>query len=338
MKKAAHSALGAFVFLAVAAFFVPVLVNAYTTGSYSLATDGTLIFQSLTSTTGNRGDGYLEMWSGVTGSTTTIPTLGGPLGATWSAAGVNVWTNNLGCTLPSSTTAECNLNTTFNIAANLPAGLPQGNYTVEFRDTSYSSGIDLVYPVYFDGVYFWAGTANVANIDFSQYYTPLVFSTSSSAIAASSSLWGAFASTSVLTATCNTGNLFGDALCTAFSYLFVPNPNVLNQYAGLPGVIETRFPFSWVVGVQSAFNGLTASSTANMIDLEFDYPTMGIGTSTPLGLSAIAPKIEVFGTSTIEKYIGSTYWALFQTLISLAIWLTLTADVFFTVRNSMHRV
>jgi len=178
----------------------------------------------------------------------------------------------------------------------------------------------------------------VTAIDWSAIYTPFVYSTTSAAIATSSGLWN---SVNVASSTpqCNTGNFFSDGICGAFSFLFTPNPEIMQSFAGLPGLMETKFPFSWVVGVQNTFAGLTASSTSNMIALTLPLHTLGVGSTTPLGLANIvAADVTAFSSSTIETYIPAGTWALFQTLIGMAIWLAFAGDVFFTVRNQMHRV
>jgi len=211
-------------------------------------------------------------------------------------------------------------------------------FSYELDDTTSGSSVPLVL-LY--GTAVWNGTTWVSNLNWGALYISPLFATNSPAIAASSSLWSAYTASSTLSQLQNcalSGNIFSEAICSAVAYLFVPDPNVLNQWASFPGYVSGFFPFSWVAGVQTSVNGLVASSTSNMIDLSFDYPALGVGSTSPLGLANIAPKIDVFSTSTIEHYIGSTYWALFQSLIAVGIWLTFIADVFFTARNQMHRV
>jgi len=135
------------------------------------------------------------------------------------------------------------------------------------------------------------------------------------------------------------GGVFGEAVCAAFSFLFIPNPSILNGYASMPAEMGNHFPVSYVAGVAAAFNSLNASSTANMITVSLPFHSIAIGTSSPLGLSnLVSADVDAFSTSTIEHYIGTSNWALFQSLIALAIWLTLASDIFFTVRNQMHKV
>ena len=71
-----------------------------------------------------------------------------------------------------------------------------------------------------------------SSIDWNLYYVPPPFSTSSTAIATSSSLWGSYSASTTpaaLAGQCSlSGNIFSEALCVAFSYLFVPNPSTIN--------------------------------------------------------------------------------------------------------------
>jgi len=136
------------------------------------------------------------------------------------------------------------------------------------------------------------------------------------------------------------GGIFGEAICAAFSFLFVPDPAILNGYASLASTtIPSKFPFSYVAGVSAAFGSLTASSTDNLASVTLPFHSIGVGSTTPLGLANIvSADITAFSSSTIETYIPAGTWAFFQSLIALGIWLTFAADVFFTVRNQMHRV
>jgi len=168
-------------------------------------------------------------------------------------------------------------------------------------------------------------------IDFTDIYIPALYSTSSAAIAASSSLWSAYASSSALAASCDSGNIFSDGICEAFSFIFVPNPNVLNQFVALPTLASTKFPFSWIYGVQAEVATLSASSTSNMIGLQLNLGSLGIGSTTSMG--NILPNFEAFGTSTIETYVSPTEWQYFQDWIAFALWLGLIADVFFLAKR-----
>jgi len=174
-----------------------------------------------------------------------------------------------------------------------------------------------------------------SSINWGALYIPLVFSTSSQAIATNSPLWGSLSTSSI--SQCNdNGNLFSTGLCLAGSYLFLPNPEALNAWAGLPSLIQTKFPFSWVIGVTSAFTDLTASSTQNMIAPSIAFHDLGMGSTTAFG--NFLPNMTLISSSTIQTYMPSGFWDFVQGMIVFALWFGFALDVFFTVRNQMHRV
>jgi len=148
-----------------------------------------------------------------------------------------------------------------------------------------------------------------------------------------------FGSAATTTGACDTiQNGFAWGLCSAGAYLFVPEPTILNQYANFPNVIAEKFPFSVFYDISDAFGGLAATTSSSTPKLTIPYATIAIGTSSPLGLSNIVGNTDVFSTTTITQYIGSSNWAIFMTLISAAIWLALGANIYFTVRDRMTHV
>jgi len=331
MKTAPYLAIASAILGAV---FFALPVSAYTAGTFTIATDGTMDITGLTNATAGRGIGETQSWGGSFGATTSVPQWPSNLGVAWGV-GPNVWTNDFGCTVISATEVSCPtiLANGFSLTgANfVPPVVPVGNYELIIKDSTYTGGALFYYDVYFDGVNWWAGTVNVQTIDFSKLYFPAVYSTSSAAITASSSLWGAFASSSQLIQTCNSGNIFGDAICQAFSFLFVPNPNVLNSFVSLPSVAATKFPFSWIYGVKDEFSSLAVASTTAMTSLSYNFHNLGIGSTTPMG--NIMPNFEVFSKNTIETYISPTLWNTFQTLIAAGMWL---AFVWYEFNRARH--
>jgi len=178
--------------------------------------------------------------------------------------------------------------------------------------------------VYFRGkgtaqsdAYFLVG--DTAVIDWGALYVPVVFSSSTAAIATSSGLWNSLTLASS-TAQCNSGNLFTDGLCAAGTFLFIPNVDILNGFFTIPTTAATKFPFSWIYGVKTEFNSLSVSSTTAMTTLSYNFHDLGIGSTTPMG--NILPNVEVFSKNTIETYISPSLWSTFQTLIATALWLS----------------
>jgi len=169
-----------------------------------------------------------------------------------------------------------------------------------------------------------------SSINWGAYSSPLIFSTSSQAIATSSPLWGQL-STSSISVCDDAGNIFSTGICVAFSFLFLPNPDVLTQWSQLPQVIYTKFPFSWIVGVQTEFSSLAASSTANLPTYSYDLHALGIGSTTAIG--NILPTYTGFSSTTVLTYVSPALWSIGQTLIGATLWLLLGFDIYSTVRR-----
>jgi len=186
-----------------------------------------------------------------------------------------------------------------------------------------SNGFKMFYEITDDGQY-----TNYVGIDFNAIdYNPLPFSTTS--IATSSALWASInlASTTVQ---CDSGNIFSDGICSAFSYLLIPNPNVVNNFFALEDGIAQKFPFSWFYSVNTELESLQ-SSTSSMITLSYNLHDMGIGSTTAMG--NFLPNVDVFSKDTIEEYIGSTLWNTFQLLIAGALWLGFILHIYHSVRH-----
>jgi len=170
------------------------------------------------------------------------------------------------------------------------------------------------------------GTIPWGNISF-----PVVYSSSSQSIAASSSLWQNinFASSTVQ---CETGNLFSSGLCAAGVFLFVPNTGVLDAFAQMASTtIPSKFPFSWVYGFQGVYNQLTASSSANMIAVSIDFSSIDPATSTPFG--GILPNATLLSSTTISTYLGSSMLSTLLFLSQCALWIMFGTFIFHDVQH-----
>jgi len=146
---------------------------------------------------------------------------------------------------------------------------------------------------------------------------PFVYSTTSQAIAASSSLWESIAAASS-TINCSNGNLFSDALCSVGTYLFIPNPTIVDSIMGLPQSGAEKFPFSWYAPIADVFSTLTASSTSNMATLSINFAAWDPATSTAFG--PILPNAIFLGTSTILKYVSQGTLNVWLFMESCALW------------------
>jgi len=156
--------------------------------------------------------------------------------------------------------------------------------------------------------------------------------------ATSSALFSGLTASSTLTSLASQcsqqGNLFAEGLCTAFAFLFVPAPNTLDAYPALRDTLATKFPFSYVTSVTDTWDALVASSTANMNGVSIGLHDAGIGSTTPMG--NILPNLSVLSVASLETYLSESVWTLLKGLASIAIWLTLILDIFFSARNLIH--
>jgi hypothetical protein len=117
---------------------------------------------------------------------------------------------------------------------------------------------------------------------------------------------------------------------------FVPNPHILNSYAQLPQTEASHWPFSWVISIQAAFSGQSASSTANLPSYTLNFASVDPASTTAMG--PILPSFTALSSTTVLTYIGQTNWNLLQSFIVAILYLMFGYDVFFTLRNRFHRV
>jgi len=146
---------------------------------------------------------------------------------------------------------------------------------------------------------------------------------------------GASSTLALISERCAGSNIFAEALCSAFSFMFLPSTETLEAFTGIPEVAAERFPFSWIYGVKSEIESLSVSSTTAMTALAYNYANLGIGSTTPMG--NILPNIEVFSKNTIETYISAGLWANFQTLIAAGMWLSFFFFEFNRARKLAHK-
>lgn len=137
--------------------------------------------------------------------------------------------------------------------------------------------------------------------------------------ATSSSLFSGFDATSTLgflDEQCSQiSNIFAEGICISFSFLFLPSGEQLSQFTDLQGVLETKFPFSYIFSATDAWSDLSASTTSNLPEWGIGFQDTGIGSTSPLGLSNIAPNWTFFSTSTLETYAPDWFFPLMKTII-----------------------
>lgn len=336
MKKSAVQVLQ---LLMTALFFLPAFASAYSVVEVPVYPSGYFDFftqQSYLNSTYSAGGNSGYSYTFFEGSPTATSTRGSisTCGGSPSVCAPSGYNASSGSTLDSLWNA------------NYGSNAPDGSYWVGFwlPDAGNLYEVDLQYVslLYKLNGQWFSGVSPVgtSTINWNQIFFPTIFSTSSQAIATGSPLWGSLslASTSVQ---CDSGNIFSDGICAAFAYLFVPEPTILNQYVQLfatssPTGFYSKFPGSYALGISSAFSSLSASSSQNVSLLAFDFP--GISTTTPGFGQFIPERIEILSTTTISRYYPDNIRLAMLFLISCGLWLGLATDVFFTVRNRMHKV
>jgi len=117
-----------------------------------------------------------------------------------------------------------------------------------------------------------------------------------------------------------------NGLCRAAIFLFVPSEDSLNQFGQLSDVLSNRIPFSYVVQTIDFVTSFTPSSTSSVPSL-----TISTGTSTPIHVSA-----EVFSTSTLTRFIGTTRMAQLRALMSLGIYLSFATAMYFSIKHLLR--
>jgi len=81
---------------------------------------------------------------------------------------------------------------------------------------------------------------------------------------------------------------------------------------------------------------LSASTSANAALVSIPFSSFDPATSR--AFAGFLPDFVVLSTTTIARYYPDSIRIPMLFLITCGLWLTLAGDIFFTVRNKMHRV
>jgi len=125
------------------------------------------------------------------------------------------------------------------------------------------------------------------------------------------------------------------SLSDCVGYLMHPTENVFLSYSNVGSTLSAKFPFAYFSSIANTWTSLQASSTQNAPDWELSLHDLGIGSSTAIG--NILPNVTIFSTSTVERYMPSGTLNFMKGLISLALILTLFADLFYGVKREISR-
>jgi len=129
----------------------------------------------------------------------------------------------------------------------------------------------------------------------------------------------------------DSGNLFSRAICYSFSYLFIPDPSVLNQFTILASTTAGKFPFTYVDGIGRLIDATHASSTKNMITLSINFASVDPATSTPF--RSFLPNVILFSSTTMSTYLGQGTWDFIYLMMEVSLWL---GFLFFVIQRGAH--
>jgi len=123
-------------------------------------------------------------------------------------------------------------------------------------------------------------------------------------------------------------NDFGNAMCQALGYLFVPTPESLQQYEDIPALLQNDVPFSYYFDVQSIWQNSVASTTDNFAKFSIDFTSIDFASSTPMGHILPSGSVDFLSSTTMSKYLPAGMHSTLFTLMRAAIWVTLMLVVY----------
>lgn len=123
------------------------------------------------------------------------------------------------------------------------------------------------------------------------------------------------------------GSSFANGICRVGVFLFVPSASSLTAFNQSYTLVQSKVPFSYVVGVQGIYSNLTASTTENLSSVVISFPQFA--STSPLG-SIVPSTIVGLSTTTISTYLSDTLRQSLLALQRVALWL---GFVFFVYRK-----
>jgi len=130
----------------------------------------------------------------------------------------------------------------------------------------------------------------------------------------------------------DSGNVFSRGLCYAGTYLFVPNPSILNGYSTLANeTMPSKFPFSWIYGVKDTVDDLQATTTSNFITVGVNFMPIDPASTTPFG--SFLPNFTAVSSSTVQRYMPAGFLSTMLALMRAVIWIVFATYLFYDVRN-----
>lgn len=130
------------------------------------------------------------------------------------------------------------------------------------------------------------------------------------------------------TATCTSdGSTLGDikaAFCSTLRDLFVPDSDITNQFQNLPTLLQAHAPFSYFYDIKNCFTDLSPSSSS------ISGLTLTTGGAIPIS-------VDMFSSTTIDKYTSSGTRGTLRTLIQYSLYLAFVFLVFHEVRKLFRK-
>lgn len=124
-------------------------------------------------------------------------------------------------------------------------------------------------------------------------------------------------------------------VCTSMSFLFVPSQNSLTAFYGLKDQAASKIPFSYFFSIKNDFDALTASTSVNLPVWSYNFSSVDLGSSTPMG-NLFSPNITILSTTTISTYLSDTNRNALLFLERVAIWLGVA--LYFYRRIIPHKI
>jgi len=114
-------------------------------------------------------------------------------------------------------------------------------------------------------------------------------------------------------------NDFGNAICQAVGYLFVPTQSSIQQFSAFPSAAANVLPFSYFYGLVPVFEGFTASSTENFPTYSMGLSQIDFASSTAMG-PIFPSNLEFLSSTTINKFMPVGMHDLLYNLMIFVIW------------------
>jgi len=138
-----------------------------------------------------------------------------------------------------------------------------------------------------------------------------------------------------ITLTCPDLGLF-TPLCDLAVWLFIPDfSNFQGNVAVTKDLLITKFPFSYIAGIQNAITTENAGTNTSSTTLTLNFDA--ISTTTTFGHFMPSGNITAFSSSTIFLYGTPTMWSILKFLLALLIYIGTGEMIYFGILHIFNR-